>query len=459
MRKQIFGVLFTLIFIGFSIWGSIFNVEQEKSDKNKNDAKGVISQCEINCTNLPIMLVQTNGAKINKESKVSVEISVIDQTNGNSITLNPNMKTDATIKYRGNSSYTTFDKKQYSIEFFKSIKTDRERNYPLFGMNTNSDWVLNGPFLDRTLIRNHLMYGLSRDLMKWAPDSRFFELYIDDEYRGVYLAVEPISMNENRIELNKFGLLSGETPYIVNRDRVETNDNIIHTYGELKGFTLNELSIHYPGKKSLTSKQYAWIEQDISRFEEALYSDYFDNPEIGYAKYIDVPSFVDYFILNELAMITDSSQLSTYAYKDLGGKLTFTVWDFNNGFNNYQWNSKSIEKLYNLDSSWYNRLLQDRKFIDAIIERYTKIRQNELSNQTIMQRIDDDIKYLGLAVDRNFEVWGYTFNQNLLSKDELGETRDPSSYEEAILMLKNTIEKRLAYLDENMRKLYDYSIN
>ena len=100
MRKQIFGVLFTLIFIGFSIWGSIFNVEQEKSDKNKNDAKGVISQCEINCTNLPIMLVQTNGAKINKESKVSVEISVIDQTNGNSITLNPNMKTDATIKYR-----------------------------------------------------------------------------------------------------------------------------------------------------------------------------------------------------------------------------------------------------------------------------------------------------------------------------------------------------------------------
>lgn len=460
MLKRVLGLLLIIIFIGVSMWGSIFlaNIENKSNNGNPNNGN-LPNQCEDNCTNLPIMMIETNDEVIKKESKVTVQVSIIDYDAWNTTTIEPNLTTDATIKYRGNSSYATFDKSQYRIQFFKNVKKDTVQNYSLFGMSANSDWVLYGPFLDRTLIRNRLMYSLSRELMDWAPDSRYFELYVDNEYQGVYLAVEPISNGDERIKLEPFGLLSGETPYIIRRDRVGTNINVLRTYGEINGHTSNELSILYPGNNSLTSKQYAWIERDVSKFEEVLYSSYFDNPTTGYAKYINVSSFVDYFILNEFAMITDSSELSTYLYKNLNGKLTYTVWDFNNGFNNYQWFDEPYDQFFNLDSNWFERLIQDRNFVDLIIERYQTLRENELSNTSIMNRIDNEVDYLGLAIERNFEVWGYTFKQNLLSKDAQGQVRDPGSYEEAVKMLKNTIQLRLNYLDENLKNLYDFSIN
>ena len=49
--------------------------------------------------------------------------------------------------------------------------------------------------------------------------ARFVELFVDGEYQGVYLAVEPVTNGESRLRLSKFGLLSGETAYIVSRDR------------------------------------------------------------------------------------------------------------------------------------------------------------------------------------------------------------------------------------------------
>src|SRR5699024_1676562 len=98
-----------------------------------------------------------------------------------------------------------------------------------------------------------------------------------------------------------------------------------------------ELSVSYPGRCKLTETQFAWITQDISQFEQALYSSSFDDPQLGYAAYIDVDSFAEYFILNEFAMNRDASGLSTYVYKELGGKLQLCVWDFNNSFDNYRW--------------------------------------------------------------------------------------------------------------------------
>ena len=114
-----------------------------------------------------------------------------------------------------------FDKKQYRIKFYKN-KKDSAKKVSLAGMGANSEWVLNGPYLDKTLIRNKLVYDLARELNGWAPDTRFVELFVDGEYQGVYLAVEPVTNGESRLRLSEFGLLSGETAYIVNRDRIDT---------------------------------------------------------------------------------------------------------------------------------------------------------------------------------------------------------------------------------------------
>lgn len=459
MANKVHGFLLVIVLLIISLYGSIFlmNLEDTNTDQTNGSKTPVV--CEVDCTHLPIMVIDTQGAIIQKETKVTVQITIFDNATGNSIEQKPQLISAATINHRGNSSYSGFDKLQYRLEFYRNIEDDRTRDYPLFGMYEESEWILYGPFLDRSLLRNHLMYGLARELMPWAPDTRFFELYLDDVYQGLYMAVEPISRSEGRIALNRFGLLSGATPYIIRRDRVGTNENVIRTYGEITGHTSNELSVLYPGRNSLTSKQHDWIERDVSYIESVLYSDFFDHPQRGYASLIDVASFVDYFILNEFAMITDSSKLSTYAYKNLNGKLTMTVWDFNNGFDNYQWFEVSHELFFNKESNWYDRLLQDRKFIDLIIERYDELRETVLSDQALFDRIDRTIEELGPAIDRNFEVWGYTFDQDLLAKDAQGQVRDPRSYEEAVNMLKEIITRRLTYLDENLDYLYDDVIN
>lgn len=411
------------------------------------------------CSNLPLIFITTDN-EVNEEEHVKANFSVINNKGFKShIDDKEELNEFGTIKYRGNSSFYTFDKKQYRVKFYKDEHMNKDKSINLFGMSKHNDWILNGPFLDRSLVRNKIMYDISREIMAWAPDTRFCELFFNGEHMGVYLAIEPVSVGENRLDFSKFGLISGETAYLLKRERVGTEKVSIETYGKLNGKTSNELFISYPSNKKLTERQKEWIENDINKFEKVLYSESFDDEDIGYGKFINVDSFVDYFIINEFSMNSDASALSTYIYKDLDEKLSMCVWDFNNSFNNYSWSTKSYEMFYLVEQNWFNRLIQDRNFVNKIVERYRELRKGVLSKEGLYHKIRNSVEYLGDAVERNFEVWGYTLNQNLLSRDENGNLRDPKSYEEAINMLQASIDMRLKFLDENIENLYKYCVN
>ena len=411
------------------------------------------------CSNLPLIFITTDDV-VNKEEPVNANFSVINNGGFKShIDDKEELNEFGTIKYRGNSSFYTFDKKQYRVKFYKDEHMNKDKSISLFGMSNHNDWILNGPFLDRSLVRNKIMYDISREIMAWAPDTRFCELFFNGEYMGVYLAIEPVSVGENRLDFSKFGLISGETPYLLKREIKDTEEISIKTYGELIGKTNNKVFISYPSNKKLTERQKEWIENDINKFEKTLYSNNFDDEDIGYGKFINVDSFVDYLIINEFSMNSDAGALSTYIYKNLDEKLSMCVWDFNNSFNNYSGTYKPYEKFYLVDRSWYNRLIQDRNFVDKIVERYRELRKGALSKEALNHKIHNNVEYLGDATDRNFEVWGYTLNQKLLSRDENGNLRDPKSYEEAVNMLKASIDMRLKFLDENIEELYKYCVN
>ena len=265
-------------------------------------------------TTLPVLYIDTGGHRITKENKIWASLAVLEASEDGrerSILEKPDGQAPITIKYRGASSYSQFDKMQYRIKFYKKEGSSKAKDYELLGMGSNSEWVLNGPFLDKTLLRNRLVYGLGREIFEWAPDSRYVELFVDGKYQGVYLAVEPVTNGESRLRLSEFGLLSGETPYIVKRDRVGTEEDPLEVYGKYSGKTNNDLYIEYPTSGRLTEEQRSWIEKDISAFEEVLYGDDFADPETGYAAYIDVDAFVDYVILNEVFMNYDAGNLST----------------------------------------------------------------------------------------------------------------------------------------------------
>ena len=135
------------------------------------------------------------------------------------------------------------------------------------------------------------------------------------------------------------------------------------------------------------------------------------------------------------------------------------VWDFNNGFDNYPWTDYTTDRFFVEDGNWFDRLLQDRAFVDQVVARYRELRREQWSDERLLGLIDGYVEQLGDAVDRNFAVWGYTFEENLLSKDQAGNSRDPKSFEEAIAMLKDCILARTAFLDENIEQLYTHCIN
>lgn len=428
----------------------ITNEEMKEWDEPDEESLEYYDLGEFSTT-LPVVYMNTKGQQVLKENVIWGNIALLDG-NGEeqSVFSVPNSIYRATIKYRGASSYNKFDKKQYRIKFYKN-KKDSAKEVSLAGMGANSEWVLNGPYLDKTLIRNKLVYDLARELNGWAPDTRFVELFVDGEYQGVYLAVEPVTNGESRLRLSEFGLLSGETAYIVNRDRIDTGSEEIETWGKTNGYTYNALYIRYPSKNKITEKQKEYIAKDISEFEQALYGNNFSDKRIGYQAYIDMDNWVDYFIINEFAMNYDAGNLSTYIYKELGGKLQLAVWDFNNGFDNYQWFRTETDALHTVENSWFERLWQDENFRDRVCERYVQLRKTTLSDEHIAEKIASYQEELGEAVDRNFKVWGYSFKENLLvGTSKEGTSRDIGSYEEAMKQMTDTIRERLAYLDKEL---------
>lgn len=407
-------------------------------------------------TTLPVIYINTQGQKIGKENKIECSIALgVDDGKPHSIEAMPQALYRARINYRGASSYSKFDKKQYRIKFLKD-HSDKAQNVALCGMGKNSEWVLNGPYLDKTLVRNKLIYDLARETGQWAPDSRFCELFVDGEYHGVYLAIEPVTNGDSRLRLSKFGLVSGKTPYLVERNRDSTVHEALVTYGKEMGYTNLSMYIDYPSSSNLTERQEHYIREDLSAFERVLYGEDFLDEYTGYRNYIDMDSWVDYFIINEFAMIRDAGNLSTYAYKKMEGKLQLACWDFNNGFDNYPEYVLDGTGFETINNSWLDRVSQDPVFIDRVVERYRQLRETTLSQEHIDELLKSYQDQLGEAIDRNFQIWGGSFEDNILvGKNAQGQSRDIRSYDEAMEQLNTMIRKRLEFLDEHFVDLYD----
>lgn len=407
-------------------------------------------------THLPVLYLDTKGQQIEKENKIWADLGILEpaKEGKRNVTEQPDQMETITIKMRGASSYSGFDKKQYRIKCYKKQGSGKAKEIEFLGMKAHSEWVLNGPYLDKTLIRNRLLYNLAGEIFEWAPDTRFCEIFLDGRYQGVYVATEPVTNGVSRLNLTEFGLLSGETSYIVKRDRVGTEDVPLKTYGKTEGKTTGDLYVSYPSAVNLTKAQKKWIEQDISRFEYALYSDDFEKKR-SYAEYIDVDNFVDYFIFNEFTMNYDAGNLSTYLYKDLSDRMKLAVWDYNNAFDNYQWSTTEADQWWTIDNCWFDRLIQDRKLIDRVQERYQELRRDVLSDEHIDAMIKQYKNELGNAVERNFAVWGYTFSVSLY----LDSSRELASYDAAMEQMISTIRARLDFMDRHIEDLYEYCIN
>lgn len=370
----------------------------------------------------------------------------------------PSVESKTLVHYRGHRS-REFPKRNYSIHLVDDAGLPRDEK--LAGMARENAWVLNGPYLDKSLVRNYVSYTLGQHLRVLSPDVRFCELFLDGEYQGVFLLMESVKEGNNRVDLTEPTGRGDVTSYLLKMDRPDLDAASLDDFGSFTEPKRSELSVLYPSDEELTPGRMDWITQDLNALEKALYSYDYDTSEYGYWTSLDVDSFVDYFVFNEFTMNYDAGTYSTYFYKDLRGKLAIgPFWDFNSAFDNY------VDRAYDdyegfamVDRYFYYMLTKDEKFTDAVIERYRELRQDVLSDERLCASIDDTVTYLGDAVDRNWEVWGYTFDPaqvhegGKVAPDE----RNPATYEEAVDQVKTFVRGRGAWLDAHIEDLRQFS--
>lgn len=435
------------------------------------------------CTHLPLLVIDTGGVEIpgmpmdsngnvmgdgadveyeytdvtlaqDGSKTISCQVKVMDGEGQNHHpTDQPTLESAAQIRIRGNTS-RLFDKKGYLLLLTQDDGVTN-RNEELLGMAAHHEWALHGPYLDKTLIRNYMWYNVAGEWMDYAPNARFCEVLINGEYQGLYLLVETITNGDDaRLRLSMPDNDSDQTSYVVRLDRGSSNPvKNIDTFSMYSYRNRFAMDIVYPGLDSLTPQRVRYITDDFSAFEKSLYSYDYDTEPYAWWNDADIDSFADYFIFNEFTCNYDVGARSTYVYKDLRGKYKMVIWDMNSCCDNFHLSQITPQRFQMQNVPWFYMLAKDEHFIQRVIDRYEQLRETYLSEEYLYEYIDQVVEYLGPAIQRNFQVWGYSFEEYTPLDPKW---RNPKDHRQAIEQLKDFLHQRGAWMDENIDTLWQY---
>ena len=330
------------------------------------------------------------------------------------------------LHVRGNTS-RDFDKKSYAFETWD--ENDEDLDVALLGLPAEEDWVLQGPFSDKTLIRNHLIYQLSRDIGRYAARTRFVELEINGDYRGVYVLMEKIKRDDVRVALPDGAAL-------LKRDWVEGGEKFIQTTA-----CQDELKVEWSDD----------IDEIVTRLDsieaELLIVDFSS---------VDLGSFIDHMLLVEIGRNVDGYVLSTWITLSENDVLGMgPVWDYNGALGNASyfkawetngWHYQNPEFPGDNPNGfcWYEALLENPEFLNLRRERWQIHRAGPWSDTAIEARIDGASAVLEPAIERNFERWPLL--GEVIWPNDLG-AEDRTTYVDEVSYLKSWIKQRMAWMD------------
>lgn len=373
------------------------------------------------------------------------------------------------IKKRGHTSFS-YDKPQYLMKMFHA--NGEECDLEILGMGKGDSWILNGSMADKSMLRNYLPYRITSEIggVTMAPDSRYCEVLIEKDgtfmYNGVYLLMETVSRGNNRVNIDQFKKKNSYTSYIVRRDRFTNFDVMLDTYGRLNGFSKEWIGVKYPSEAKLTEKAKQFIEQDFSKIEQVIYSEQ-ESVFKNYDRYIDIDSFVDYFLINEFFGNYDAGEHSTYMYKNSGGKLSIgPVWDFDQGMNNYFQEEMDPFTLAFQTKPFFEQLTKDRRFIDQLRKRYSVLRKGALSEDRVVKVMDEAVDYLASAREREWYRWEADYKDGSFTnphnyylqeyeKDNVIVSRFNDVYEQELYTIRTYLHKHGNAISTELTKLCD----
>lgn len=313
-------------------------------------------------SNLPVIVINTNGQTIVDEPKIMADMGIIfNSGNARNNISDPfnHYNGKIGIEIRGQSSQS-FPMKSYSIELRDNAGNSQDKS--LFGLPKESDWVLYAPYTDKTLMRNFLAYTMSREMGRWAANCRFVEIILNGDYIGIYVFMERIKRGSGRVNIAKMSDtdISGDAVtggYIFSLDKEANAWFSTYAAPNSTNRVKPQFSYVYPKIENIVAAQKDYLKKYVDSFERALAGPQFEDPINGFRRFIDVPSFIDFSIINEISKNVDGYRLSSYFYKDRNSKnskiFAGPVWDYDLAFRNAYYCETPLTTgwLYNFNSS------------------------------------------------------------------------------------------------------------
>lgn len=401
---------------------------------------------------IPVIVIDTNGAAVTKEKSTATMYIYDKEVNrpGDS----PDIVSLIDIKLRGQSSLL-FPKKQFSIHTKNENGTNN--NISLLGMPAENDWVLNGSFADKSLIKNSLMFDLMGKVTEYSARNEFCEVYITNEdgtlnYLGIYSLIEKIKIDENRVNIHK--MTESDTNitggYIVAIDKIVADEVFVET-------SLWDVTIVSPDDDKLTPAQYEYISQYLKEFSLALEGEDRADPEKGYRKYFDPESIVGQLLLDEWIRNIDCMRFSAYFYKDQDDRLKFgPPWDFDITCGRCDYGEGGVVEGWEMGSmnDLCIHLMWDPTFVQMFVDTWKEYRSTFLTDELIVKYIDDKVSELGEApLARSLSRWSKQWDgTTYVWPNPVG---DLYSYNHAqeIQFIKDFLLARAKWIDENIDDL------
>ena len=420
-------------------------LHQHQASIQDDKTKTGLSKDGVLTSHLPIIVIKTNGAEIPGASrkdlrKLQCEYSVYDnQKDINSSAATPTMSGSLLMSIRGNSS-RSFPKKQYSLKLCD--ENGESVSQALLGMPADSTWALTGSYIDKSQLRNYIIYNISSEFTSNVPRCRLCEVMLTDaqgqtQYEGLYTLMEKPKVTSNRLKLTPYEKKYTQTSFLLQMNTHIENLEINHLVKDTV-YPYN-FDLEYPDSTEISNNSLEYIQKQIYHIEKMLLDASHTGEWQDVERSLDLQKFVDYYLINEFFQNYDAGRRSTYIYKNLGGKFVVgPIWDFDGAFNNYVNFPIEIDDLKMKRRFYFRYLSEDPKFSKMCVRRYKELRKSFLSDEYLINYIDDSSEYLGTAALRNCDRWYDS---------------DYSVYYDDIEKLKKFVKDRGAFMDEHFESL------
>jgi len=423
-------------FSGSSI--AVNNVPQT-SAITKNDFTGIVSYTvksssgaqisyEIDVTKftgLPLIYLSTNQNAPIDSKEDYVDGSIIIDGGRNFSSLNDSsMK----IRGRGNSTWYVHPKKPYQLKL--------SDEHEFLDMPSEKKWLFLAEYSDKTMMRNSIAFEMGYlSNLDWTPESNFAEVYLNDSYNGTYNITQKVEEGVSRVNLEGSGYLLEIDQF----ERLDADDVYFYTGNFLINIKEPELEFN--------SDSYNYVKNLLNEFETNLYSTQFKHPTEGYANYIDIDSFIDWYLINEITKNQDSKSFSSIFLNVIPGQKIKMgpLWDFDLAFGNVNYSECELATgFWVKDHKWYSRLFEDEFFVEKVKTRFNYFKENETY---ILDKMDFYANQLKWSQQENDMVW-----------ETLGIYVWPNpvvynTYEEEVSHLKSWYSERMSWLDNAFSSL------